>query len=57
MDCDEEESEEERNTISCGMGNWQVYKSMSVEQCVTIGTFSSTDLALFLECILSYRDM
>ena len=23
---------------------------------VTIGTFSSTDLALFLECILSYRD-
>ena len=33
MDCDEEESEEERNTISCGMGNWQVYKSMSVEQC------------------------
>ena len=24
---------------------------------VTIGTFSSTDLALFLECILSYRDM
>ena len=25
--------------------------------CVTIGTFSSTDLALFLKCILSYRDM
>ena len=23
---------------------------------VTIGTFSSTDLALLLECILSYRD-
>ena len=24
---------------------------------VMIGTFLSTDLALFLECILSYRDM
>ena len=33
VDCEEEESEEERNAISCGMGSRWVYKSMSVERC------------------------
>ena len=33
VDCEEEESKEERNAISCGMGNQWVYKSMSVEWC------------------------
>ena len=33
VDCEEEESEEERNAISCGMGSQRVYKNMSVERC------------------------
>ena len=33
MDCDEEESEEERNAISCDRGSQRVYKSMSIERC------------------------